>query len=218
MNSNNSPDDFLSVTDDKLLYVAREILSKAETSTWPNGLLKFEAQNNKLLFSEFQEVIRKLQQLNLLVIWDEQMDSKLPTPYPTQYVVKVEYENMRKFIDSLEDNAQLVLQKSISWPEYYKWDEGGLNFEIGEGKKLNFQKKDSNRWRVFDCLARRKGDWVRVTTISEESGIGVPRTVRITLYQVEKKIEKHKLTKYLRIESQGKNKFGIPGAYRIVVA
>lgn len=218
MKSDSLANDFSSVSNEKLLYVARKILSMAEISRLPNGMVIFDAQSNKLLLSEYQQVIRKLQHLELVLIWDERLKQDIPAPYPSQYVLTINDDNLRKLLDNLEGNIQVQSQKSISWPEYYKWDDTGLNYEVGDGKKLPFRSQLDFRWKVFDSLVKCKGQSVLVTTIADESGVKKESDVRIIISQLRKKINNRKLNKYLKIEPLGFGKVGIRGSYRITPA
>ena len=71
---------------------------------------------------------------------------------------------------------------------------------------------------MFDCLVKQKGNWVRVSVISDESGVKKGSTVRTIINQVRDKIREQHLNKYLKIESLGKEKLVAHGAYRVVPA
>lgn len=220
MKRNNYFDDYSEETANQLLIVSKKILNKAELSLESPFLEK-----GSVWFSPvgedigYDQVIKKLVSLKVLDILDERHASP-PIFKPISYKLEVDLSAFRDFVHYLElrlqDKSQEQEASNVSWPEYYKWDESGHNFSVGDGKKLAFRSTNDGRWKVFDSMVKRKGDPVRVSTIAEESEIGNEGTVRIVIDQIRDRIKSNGLNDYLKIESLGKGKAGIRGAYRVV--
>lgn len=220
-NNNSSIDDFTKETKNKLLFVTKKILSKAELSTSPTKIIWFEVKEDDLKLAEYELIIKKVESLWFIDVLDERyLDIGLGSAifHPVAYKLNVHIPALREFAKNLEENNKNLGNQLIQWPEYYGWDESGRNYLLGDGKKVFFQKVGDERRKIFDCLVKRKGDWVRVSTISEELKIKDKRKISVVINQLRHKLINNSLTSYLQIESFGKNRPGMQGAYRIVPA
>lgn len=213
----NESDLFSQEARNKLLFVSKKILTKVELTTSKSGsVCRFDVSSQDLPLKEWNLVIKKLQSLELVTIFDEKYIDVLPVSDPVSYQLIVNKPHLRDFISHLEGKE--LSQDRIEWPENYKWNDDGLSFLVAIGKGLSFQKKNNYRWKVFDCLAKQRGNWVRVSVISDESGVKKESTVRTIINQLRDKIRDQHLTKYLKIESLGNEKLVAHGSYRVVPA
>jgi len=199
----------------KLLSVSKKMLSMLELAD--SEVIWFTPVGDDLTSADYNLVINKLHNLWILDILDE-THAGPPIPYPLSHKLKVSTKHLRKFINELEKKDSDTQYIKVSWPTSYRWDENGYRFLVGDGKEFIFQSKDSDRRNVFDCLVKRKGDWVRVDTISEELKIKDKRKVRIIINQISDRIKKNELNKYLKIESSNHENIQGYGAYRILPA
>lgn len=222
MKRNNYFDDYSEETANQLLMVSKKILNKAELSLespfLEKGSIWFALSVSEGI-NNYELLIKKLAKLSVVSILDEDFQGE-PIPHVRAHKLDIDLSVLRNFVHNLEarlqDKTQEQTVSDVSWPEYYKWDESGHNFSVGDGKKLAFRSTNDGRWKVFDSMVKRKGDPVRVSTIAEESGIGNEGTVRIVIDQIRDRIRTNGLNDYLKIESLGKGKAGIRGAYRVV--
>lgn len=220
-NSSSSSGNFTEETKNKLLFVAEKILSKAELSTSQSGVIWFEVNGHELGLAEHELIIKKVEDLGLIAILDKgYSDVGIGSAilHPITYQLSVYTPALRKFVNNLEEKNQkhTLDNNDIIWPDDYKWDKDMLNFQVQDGKKLPFSKNSSGIWKVFNSLVKRKGGWVRVSTLSEESGIKNEQTVRVVVNNIKTKIQNHKLGKYLKIESSKDDKSSLHGAYRVL--
>lgn len=220
-NNNSSTNDFTEETKNKLLFVTKRILSKAELSTSPTEIIWFEVKEDDLKLAEYELIIKKVESLWFIDVLDERyLDIGLGSAifHPVAYKLKVYVPALREFVKNLEETDEDMEDQLIQWPDYYRWDESGRNYLVGDGKKVFFQNVEDERRKIFDCLVKRKGDWVRVSTISKELNIEDKKKIRVVINQLRDKLRNNSLTSYLQIESLAKGRPGVQGAYRIVPA
>ena len=218
-------------TKNKLLFVCKKILSKAELSTstidliWFEekdvAIIWFEVKEDELKLSEYHLVIKKIESLWLIEILDEQyLEFNVTTLlYPIAYKLKVDISALRDLVNDLGEKSQnhTLDTDNVYWPIYYKWDKDGSNFEVADGKMFSFREANTYRWKVFDSLVKRKSKWVLVSTILKESGKEKNRDIHIIIDQLKKKINNQELGRYLKIDSLGKGQAGVPRSYRLII-
>ena len=224
MQKNSYLDDYSEETINQLFLVSKEILNKAELSIevapfYDKGSVWFSPLAHEGINSEL--IINKLAKLQVVSILDQNFQN-VPIPHISAYKIEINLSTLRDFVKDLELRIRSKTQKeefssNVSWPDYYKWDNSGHDFLVADGKKLSFQSKEQDRWKVFNSLVDCKGNPVLVSTLSKESGIGDEGKVRIVISQINKRIKTNGLSNYLKIESVGKGKSGVRGAYRITV-
>jgi hypothetical protein len=217
MKINSYLDDYSEETISQLLSVSKKILTKAELSLQESPFI----ESGKIWFSlpdhKDEILINKLVDLGIVRILDENFQSD-PIPHIIAYQLNINLDILRNFVKDSDARLRSKTQvETVSWPDYYKWDESGHDFLVADGKRLSFQSKEQDRWKVFNSLASRNGSPVLVATLSEESGIDDEGKVRIVISQINKRIKANGLGNYLRIESVGKGKSGVRGTYRITV-
>jgi hypothetical protein len=218
MKRNSYLDDYSEETISQLLSVSKKILTKAELSLQESPFI----ESGKVWFSlpdhNDELPINKLADLGIIRILDENFQTD-PIPHVLAFKLNINLGILRDFVKDAEvlsqDKTRTTEDTSVDWPEYYKWDESGRNFLVGEDKKLSFQSSEDTRCKIFNALVLRKGDWVRVSTISSELNMKDKAKIRTVINQIRNRIKENGLSDHLKIDTLGTRKSVSQGAYRV---